>query len=261
MGAVWAVLLDDAREAHATPEHQSSGWSAAVAHVLWEPQERERCRVGGPEHDPSSVEGADYCAVREHEPRPRPRGWRHGRPGARCTSPRRGHGRSGASPPGRPVAPGQRSRVGGDPVGAAQLAQAHPAGDELALQGLVVANPVDRRRLRLISASGCSSPRRGTAGVTVCSNRRSETRARQPGWTHTREGRRVTSRPCTSEHRRPGACSGTELVGGCHLPLEGDAHGRGDEPAGRRAMCPLSASGRSQVVDRLRTESGHVCSP
>ena len=40
-------------------------------------------------------------------------------------------------------------RVGAGPVGAAQLTQAHPAGDELALEGLVVADPVRGRRLRL----------------------------------------------------------------------------------------------------------------
>jgi len=40
-------------------------------------------------------------------------------------------------------------RVGGDPVGAAQLAQGHGAGEVLALEGLVVADPVRGGRLRL----------------------------------------------------------------------------------------------------------------
>ena len=49
------------------PRLNPSGCSAAAAHVLWEPLGRERCRVGGSEHDVPSAEGTDYCAVREHE--------------------------------------------------------------------------------------------------------------------------------------------------------------------------------------------------
>ena len=52
---------------HGIRKHEAtSGCSAAAAHLLWEPQGRERRRVGVPEHDRSSGEGADYCAVREH---------------------------------------------------------------------------------------------------------------------------------------------------------------------------------------------------
>lgn len=39
--------------------------------------------------------------------------------------------------------------VGRDPVATAQLTQAHPAGDELALESLAVADPVQSGRLRL----------------------------------------------------------------------------------------------------------------
>jgi len=48
-------------------------------------------------------------------------------------------------------------------VGAAQLAQGHGAGDVLALEGLVVADPVRRGRLRLPRPP--VGPRRDEAGV------------------------------------------------------------------------------------------------
>ena len=44
----------------------SLGCSAVVAHVLWEPLEPMRPRVGSPEHERLSGEGTDYCAVRAH---------------------------------------------------------------------------------------------------------------------------------------------------------------------------------------------------
>ena len=49
--------------------------------------------------------------------------------------------------------------VGGDAVATAQLAQAHLGGDELALQGAVVADLVQGDRLRAVSASAKRSDR------------------------------------------------------------------------------------------------------
>ena len=43
----------------------SSGCSAAVAHMLWEPTRGLRRRLRGSERDVPSGEGLDYCAVRE----------------------------------------------------------------------------------------------------------------------------------------------------------------------------------------------------
>ena len=61
-----------------------------------------------------------------------------------------------------PVAPPRLDHdraVGGDAVDSAQLAQTHGAGDELAFEGLVVPNPIDGGRLRLISASVIAATR------------------------------------------------------------------------------------------------------
>ena len=45
----------------------SSGCSAAVAHMLWEPLRLERRRLRGSTHDRQSGEGLYQCAVREHD--------------------------------------------------------------------------------------------------------------------------------------------------------------------------------------------------
>ena len=46
----------------------SSGCSAAVAHMLWEPFGPERRWLRRPERGGQSGEGLDYCAVRKREP-------------------------------------------------------------------------------------------------------------------------------------------------------------------------------------------------
>jgi hypothetical protein len=43
--------------------------ASELEQVLWEPLGPMRRRVVGPEHETPSGEGADYCAVREHEAR------------------------------------------------------------------------------------------------------------------------------------------------------------------------------------------------